>query len=208
MHFAWNPFLHEVSISASCQLPYPSCVRRRSRLAPRPLSGCASAHAGLLSISRTARALNLPGLIQANVSIKQRQRGLEEAPYVESIILSAVAVGEGYSDLAVLAADPLLEKGLGYAPAQPDAARKVIEAFHDPDWERNRPPREQQKTFFPEPTEALEGLAVAQTGLVHNIARAYAAQARALTRATLDADTPLIFCDKRDALPTYEGPRG
>jgi hypothetical protein len=162
----------------------------------------------LLSISRTARALNLPGLIQANVSIKQRQRGLEEAPYVESIILSAVAVGEGYSDLAVLAADPLLEKGLGYAPAQPDAARKVIEAFHDPDWERNRPPREQQKTFFPEPTEALEGLAVAQTGLVHNIARAYAAQARALTRATLDADTPLIFCDKRDALPTYEGPRG
>jgi hypothetical protein len=172
------------------------------------LSGCASAHAGLLSISRTARALNLPGLIQANVSIKQRQRGLEEAPYVESIILSAVAVGEGYSDLAVLAADPLLEKGLGYAPAQPDAARKVIEAFHDPDWERNRPPREQQKTFFPEPTEALEGLAVAQTGLVHNIARAYAAQARALTRATLDADTPLIFCDKRDALPTYEGPRG
>jgi hypothetical protein len=29
-----------------------------------------------------------------------------------------------------------------------------------------------------------------------------------LTRATLDADTTLIFCEKRDALPTYAGPRG
>jgi hypothetical protein len=177
-------------------------------LDPRPLSGCASPHAGLLSVSRTARALHLPGLIEANVSVKQRDRGLTESQYVESILLSAVEGGEGYSDLAVFAADPLLEKGLGYAPAQPDAARKFLEAFHDPDWERARPPRDQQKTFFPEPTDPLVGLGRAQAGLVHNIARAYAAQDRALPRATLDADATLIFCEKRDAKPTYEGPRG
>jgi hypothetical protein len=177
-------------------------------LDPRPLSGCASPHAGLLSVARAARALHLPGLIEANVAVKQRDRGLADAQYVESILLSVVAGGEGYTDLAVLAADPLLEKGLGYAPAQPDAARKFVEAFHDPDWERDRPSRAQQKTFLPEPTAPLVGLGVAQTGLVQNLARAYAAQGRALTRATLDADTTLIFCDKRDAQFTYEGPRG
>lgn len=177
-------------------------------LDPRPLPGCASPRAGLLSVSRTARSLHLPGLIEANVAIKQRARGLAEAQSTESILLSLVAGGEGYSDRAVLAADPVLEKGLGYTPAQPDAARKFIEAFHDPDWEQHRPPREQQKTFFPEPTAPLVGLGVVPTGLVHNIARVYAQQDRALTRATLDADTTLIFCEKRDARPTYEGPRG
>jgi hypothetical protein len=131
-------------------------------LDPRPLAGCVSPHAGLLAVARTARALHLPGLIAANVSIKQRNRGLSEAQYSESILLSAVAGGEGYSDLAVLANDPLWEKGLGYVPAQPDAARKFVEAFHGPDWERARPPREQQKTFLPEPTAPLVGLGVAQ----------------------------------------------
>jgi hypothetical protein len=177
-------------------------------LDPRPLTDCASPHAGLLAVARTARALHLPGLIAANVAIKQRDRGLSEAQYAESILLSAVAGGEGYSDLAVLAGDPLLAKGLGYAPAQPDAARKFIEAFHDPNWEQDRPPRAQQKTFLPEPTVPLAGLATVQAGLVQNIARVYAAQDRALPVATLDADATLIFCDKRDAQPTYEGPRG
>ena len=177
-------------------------------LDPRPLTGCASPHAGLLAVSRTARALHWPGLIEANVSIKQRARGLSEAQYGESILLSLAAGGEGYSDLAVFAADPLLEKGLGYAPAQPDAARKFIEAFHDPAWEQARPPREQQKTFLPEPTQPLIGLGLVQTGLVHHIARHYAAQGRTLTVATLDADATLIACHKRDAQPTYEGPRG
>jgi hypothetical protein len=49
---------------------------------------------------------------------------------------------------------------------------------------------------------------VAQAGLVQNIARLYAAQGRALTSATLDADATIIVCHKRDAQPTYEGGRG
>jgi hypothetical protein len=177
-------------------------------LDPRPLSGCASPRAGLLSVSRTLRSLHLPGWIEANVSSKQRDRGLSEAQDIESILLSLVGGGAGYSDLAVLAADPVLAKGLGYPPAQPDAARRFVEAFHDPDGDKSRPPREQQKTFFPVPTAPLVGLGTAQTGLVHQIARVDGEQQRALTRATLAADAPLIFCEKREALPTYEGPRG
>ena len=91
----------------------------------------------------------------------------------------------------MLANDPLLEKGLGYAPSQPDAARKFIEAFHDPDWQRARPPRDQQKTFLPEPTAPLVGLGVVLAGLVQNIVRCYTPQGRGLTVATLDADATI-----------------
>jgi len=202
-----NFILHQVSIDENMPATIPLLHKTPFVLDPRPLTGCASPHAGLLAVARTARALHLPGLLEANVSIKQRDRGLTEAQYSESILLSAVAGGEGYSDLAVLAADPVLEKGLGYAPAQPDAARKFIEAFHDPSWEQDRPPRDQQKTFLPEPTAPLAGLGAVQAGLVQNIARVYAVQGHTLTTATLDADATIIFCEKRDAQATYEGGR-
>ena len=48
-------------------------------LDPRPLAECSSVHAGLLSASRALRSLQVPGAVEANVSIKQRARGLSEA---------------------------------------------------------------------------------------------------------------------------------
>jgi hypothetical protein len=82
-------------------------------LDPRPLPGCASPRAGLLSVRRTARSLHLPGLIAANIAIKQRERGLSEAQHIESILLSLVAGGESDSDLAVLALSPASAEALG-----------------------------------------------------------------------------------------------
>ena len=64
---------------------------------------------------------------------------------------------------------------MGYAPSRPDALRKFVEAFHDPEWEKERPAAEVQKTFLPEPTPALKGLGQAATALVHQIARRYTA---------------------------------
>jgi hypothetical protein len=94
--------------------------------------------------------------VEANVSVKQRARGLSEAQYVESALLLHIAGGEGYADAAVLADDRCLERGLGYTPSRPDALRKFLEAFHDPEWEKERRAAEVQKTFLPEPTPALE----------------------------------------------------
>ncbi|MBM3840311.1 MAG: hypothetical protein FJ398_25710, partial [Verrucomicrobia bacterium] len=45
----------------------------------RPLLEATSAHAGLLSVSRAFRSLGLPDLIKANLTLRQRQRGFEEA---------------------------------------------------------------------------------------------------------------------------------
>jgi hypothetical protein len=58
--------------------------------------------------------------------------------------------------MAVLVADPCLERRLGYTPPQPDATRKFLDAFHDRGWEAQRPPPEVQKTFFPVPTARLQ----------------------------------------------------
>jgi hypothetical protein len=108
----------------------------------------------------------------------------------------------------VLGEDECLARGLGYNPPQPDATRKFLDQFHDRAWELHRPAREQQKTFFPTPSVPLEGLHTARTGLVHQVARRYAAQGQPQRLATLDADTTIIAADKRDAKVAYEGTRG
>ena len=53
----------------------------------RPLLEATSAHAGALSISRASRALGLPQLIGANLTLRKRQRGFTEAQLIESISL-------------------------------------------------------------------------------------------------------------------------
>ena len=164
-------------------------------IAPHPLLECSSAHAGALSVSRVLRSLGLPGLIEANVPVKQRARGCTEAQHIESLVLLNAMGGDCYEDLAVLGEDECLARGLGYHPPQPDATRKFLDQFHDPAWELHRPAREQQKTFFPTPSVPLEGLHMARTGLVHQVARRYAAQGQPQRLATLDAETTIIAAD-------------
>ena len=177
-------------------------------LDPRPLAECSSAQAGLLSASRALRSLQVPGAVEANVLIKQRARGLSEAQYVESALLLHIAGGECYEDAAVLAEDRCPERGLGYTPSRPDALRKFLEAFHDPQWEKERPAAEVQKTFLPAPTPALEGLGQAGTVLVHQISRRYTAAGQPQRIATLDADATIVESQKRAAKRTHEGTRG
>ena len=66
------------------------------------------------------------------------------------------------------------------------------------------------KTPFVLDPRPLRGCASPHAGLlaVARTARASAAQRRALTVATLDADTTIIACQKREAQPTGEGARG
>ena len=54
---------------------------------PRPLDEMASPHAGLLATSRAFRSLRIPGLVAANLHLKQRRRGCDEAQYIESLVL-------------------------------------------------------------------------------------------------------------------------
>ena len=48
-------------------------------LDPRPLEEATSPHAGALATSRVFRSLGLPELIEANLQLRQRQRGFSES---------------------------------------------------------------------------------------------------------------------------------
>ena len=56
----------------------PTLRKSPFALDPRPLQEMGSPHAGLLATSRALRALNFAGLVQANLSLKVRQRGYTE----------------------------------------------------------------------------------------------------------------------------------
>lgn len=175
---------------------------------PRPLDECATALAGLLAFSRVLRSLHVPGLIEANLPLKERQRGQAVAEYVEAIILLQLAGGTCPEDMTRFGAETALQRGLGFEFPTPSAVRKFLSRFHDPQLEKLRPARERQRSFIVPCTEAIQGLQRVQQGTVHEIARRYKAQQRAQCIATIDADATIIESHKRNAFPHYEGGRG
>jgi hypothetical protein len=177
-------------------------------LDPRPLAEATSAHAGLLSVSRVFRSLGLPGMIEANLPLRKRQRGFSEAQIIESLVMLQVAGGECPDDLGLLAGDTCLERGLGYAPPKATAAREFLERFHDKDLEKLRPARAEQKSFIFPASGPVSALQAVQAGCVRRIAQLYEEQGQRQTIATIDQDATIIESHKRAALFHYEGGRG
>jgi hypothetical protein len=81
---------------------------------PRPLDECATALAGLLACSRALRSLQLPGLVEANLPLKERQRGQAVAEYVEALVLLQLAGGTCPEDLTRFRSETALQRGLGF----------------------------------------------------------------------------------------------
>jgi len=177
-------------------------------LDPRPLLEATSAHAGLLGVSRASRALGLPGLITANLPLRQRQRGFSEAQIIESINLLQAVGGECPEDIKLLAQDDCLECGLGYRPPKATALREFLELFHDQKLEPQRPERDVQKSFIFPPSEAINGLQRVQSGLVRHIAKLYEKQGQPQRIATVDQDATIIESHKQAAYYHYEDGRG
>ena len=124
---------------------------------PRPLTEASSSHAGLLAVSRAYRALNVPGLMEANVKVKLRQRGFTEAQFGETLVLLNAVGGDSYADVDLLQADRCLAQGLGYHLPKATAVREFCEAFHDEE-KVARPADYKQLAFIPEDSARLEGL--------------------------------------------------
>lgn len=173
---------------------------------PRPLDEMASAHAGLLVTSRAFRSLRIEALLEANVQLKERQRGFSEGQFVETIVLLQTLGGDCPEDVKLLAEDRCLERGLGYAAPKARALRTFLERFHDPS--PKRPEREEQKSFIFPASQAIAGLQQVQAGMVRRVAKLYAAAGQAQVIATVDQDATIIESHKRSALPHYEGGRG
>jgi hypothetical protein len=174
----------------------------------RPLIEATSPHAGLLSISRAYRALGLPELIGANLTLRKRQRGFSEAQLIETICLLQSVGGECPEDMHVLADDGCLERGLGYSPPKATAVREFLERFHNKDLEKQRPKREDQKSFIFPSSEPIKGLQEVQSGLVRRTAKLYQKQGREQRIATVDQDATIIESHKQAAYYHYQEGKG
>lgn len=174
----------------------------------RPLLESTSPHAGLLAISRAFRSLGLPALIQANLSLRKRQRGHGEGEMIESALLLQILGGECPEDIKLLANDSCLERGLGYCPPKATALREFLELFHDKGLEKLRPAREEQKSFIFPSSQPVQGLQQILAGSVRRIARLQAERGQAQRIATVDQDATIIESHKRSALWHYNDGRG
>src|SRR5882672_10088944 len=174
----------------------------------RPLHEATSPHAGLLAVSRVCRSLGLPGLVTANLPLRQRQRGFSEAQFIESLVLLQSLGGECPVELRLLNGDACLERGLGYAPPKATAVREFLERFHDRDLEKLRPEREVQKSFIFPSSLPVAALQEVQKGCVRRIAKLYEKQGQAQRIATVDQDATIIESHKQAAYYHYEEGRG
>jgi hypothetical protein len=185
-------------------------IQRKSpfEIDPRPLDEMASPNAGLLATSRALRSLHIPGLVEANLKLKKRDRGCSDGQYIESLVLLQTAGGDCPEDMSLISGDECLERGLGFALPKAGAVRTFINRFHDQQIELARPAREVQKSFIMPSSKPVAGLQAVLAGGVQRTAKLYAEQGQALRIATVDQDATIIESHKASALTHYEGGRG
>lgn len=159
-----------------------------------------TAHAGVPLVIDLFRRIGAAQVVNAQVRIKQRQRGLPSAQLVETLLALWTAGGDRCQDLTRLRADAALAALLGYELPAATTMRDFLEGFHMED-----PPlwRVGAKTAIPEDSAPLAGLSAANRCVL-----AAVQQPVPQRTATLDVDATIVEAHKRLATRTYEGTRG
>ncbi len=130
--------------------------------------------------------LGVAQVIDAQVHIKQRQRGLRPLQLVETLIALWVSGGDRCQDLTVLREDQALARLLGYGLPAATTVRDFLEAFHvegGPLWQA--------------------GPGAANRALVTALQRGSPEATE-----TLDVDATLLESHKQAATVAYDGTRG
>jgi hypothetical protein len=97
----------------------------------QPLEETTTALGGVAPLAWAARSLDVPGSVQCHLRIKRRERGFDEATYVESFpVLNGVG-GDCLGDFDQLREDAGLAEMLGHKIPSAEAARKYLYQFHD-----------------------------------------------------------------------------
>ena len=175
-------------------------------LDPEPLEECLTGYAGIPLFVRAVRSFQVSASGKQHLHLKQRQRGLDEASYVESFLVLNALGGECLDDFDRLREDAGLKEMLGHEVPSPEAARKFLYQFHDEE-EIVRAQAELpvgQVSFIPKESEALRALAQVNRELVGTIGRRCPNQ----RIATVDLDSTVIESWKRQAQATYQGTTG
>jgi hypothetical protein len=168
---------------------------------PEPGPEILTAFGGLPMVVQAFRSMRLPEAIRQHVQIKERQRGYDEATFVESFVVLNAAGGECLQDFERLREDAGLAEMLGHAIPSPEAARKFLYGFHDE--EKMEGSRQQMKlsedlSAIPEESAALRGLAESNREFIAEVGRRCSDQ----KIATVDLDATIIESHKREALMT------
>ena len=175
-------------------------------LDPKPAEEMLTSWGGIPLVVQAFRSLGLPGSVKQHVVVKERQRGYDEATFVESLVLLNAAGGECLDDFERLRADRGLSEMIGHEVPSSEAARKFLYAFHEQEKieqaKQQRLP--EQMAYIPGESEPLAGLGQVNQDLIRRFGERCAEQ----KIATVDQDTTIIESRKQEALPTYEGPRG
>jgi len=156
--------------------------------------------AGVPLVIELFRQLGVAATIDAQVPVKQRQRGLPPSQLVESLVALWVSGGDRCQDLTTLRADQALATLLGYALPAATTVRDFLEAFHveaGPLWAAG------PQATVPEESAPLAGLGAATRTLV-----AALQQAAPVATATLDVDATLVESHKDAATVAYDGTVG
>src|SRR5437763_11987115 len=111
--------------------PSPAAGEFLFEIDSEPLEECLTAWGGVPLLVRAARSLDLPGLVQSHVQVKQRERGFDEATYVESFLVLNAVGGDCLEDFDRLREDAGLKEMVGHEMPSPEAARKFLYQFHD-----------------------------------------------------------------------------
>ena len=171
-----------------------------------PLAECVTGLGGIPLLVRAARSLDVPGSVERHLRVKQRERGFDEATYVESFLVLNAAGGDCLEDFDQLRADAGLSELLGHAIPSAEAARKFLYQFHDGEKieQAQQGLAAERVSYIPEESPALQGLAQVNQDVVRELGRRCTQQ----KIATLDVDATVIESWKREAKLTYEGGTG
>src|SRR5258705_13558071 len=95
---------------------------------PQPLEEALTALGGIPLVVQAFRSLGLPGSVQQHVAVKERERGYDEATFVESFVILNAAGGGGLDDFAHLRSDGGLAGLFGHEVPFSEGAREFLNA--------------------------------------------------------------------------------
>jgi len=173
---------------------------------PEPINEKLTAWAGAALLVQAIRSLDVPGSAARHVQIKQRQRGLSESEYVESLVVLHALGGDCVDDLNRLREDAGIQEVLGYAPPSPEAARKFLNHFHEDALieQAQQALALERSSYIPQESAPLAGLGEVNRDVIGIIGRRCGEQ----KIATVDQDSTIIESWKQQAQRTYEGCTG
>jgi Transposase DDE domain group 1 len=162
-------------------------------------TGLITGHAGVPGLIEAFRQTGTAAVIDREIRLKSRRRGLSASQMAESLLAMWAAGGERAEDLDQFRQDQALAQLLGHELPAAQTARDFLAQFHAEDL----PLLQGGKASVTAETAPLLGLAKANAERVLDLQCR-----RPVTIATLDVDATVIHCDKRAAKRTDDGDRG